>query len=496
MRNGILGAVAALLACAGVSSAQFVPGGPVGGSSIIPPQIPGFQGPGADPGEGGGMQGYPPQGNWDQFNPSGPAGGEQGDVPRFWLTTEYLMWFAKSASYTSPTVTNSNLANRGIIGNSTTQIVSGLENVDFGLLSGYRISGGGWLDASGRYGFDITGFSTQNKSQSFVQSTTPNSNPLIARPFTNDVNNGQGSYVVAAQNFANGYVIDSTNTLNWGIGGNFLVNLFRSAPESNLGYSLIFLTGFRFLQNSEGADLLSSSTILPGNTITFNNQSITAANGTGLPVGRVLGPVAVGFQQTTTVTTVNLSILDQYQTRNSFYGSDLGLYQQFNMGRWSLGLTTKVALGGIHQAVDINGYSNLQSTSNSSTVTTVVRNGATIFSNTSNSQIINNNVVAGGVYAQTNSIGHFSRNVFTAIPEVNLRFGYTFTPAVTGFFGYNALYMNRVVRASDLVNGLVNPALSPTSPTFGNPTLIRQNNPFPESDYWLQGLTFGLNVRF
>jgi len=494
MRNGILGTMIALFIGAGVSWGQFPPGGPVGGPSVIPPQIPGYQGYG--PGDNGTPPEYPPPGNWDQFNPSGPAAGTEGQVPRYWVTAEYLMWFPKSGQYVAPLVTTSSIANRGVIGNPTTQIVNGNDNVDFGLASGYRLSVGSWLDASGRIGWDLSGFSTQNSGETFVVGSTVNSNPVIARPFTNSVNNGQGSYVVASPNFATGYVLDTANTLAWGVGANMLLNLFRSAPESNLGYSLTLMGGFRFFQLSENVNLISSTNVLPGNTVFFNNQAVTALNGPQPLQGRVLGPLAVGFQQTTTVSTVLLNLQDQYQARNSFYGGDLGIYQQFNMGRWTLGMTTKVALGGMTQAVDVAGFTNLQNVSTSSTTTTVVRNGATIFTTNNTSQNVNNNVAAGSVYAQSNSIGHYERNVFVALPEVSLRLGYTFTPSITGFLGYNALYVSRVVRATDLNTGFSDAALNPTSPTFGNPTTPRSFNPFPESDYWLQGLTFGFNVRF
>lgn len=505
MRSGFLGLVLIFSTGAGLAWGQYPEGASVGGTSpIIPPQLPGYQnaGPGGMDPNGNPM--YPPPGNWESNDLSGPAGGSEGATPRWWFTGEYLMWYPKAVNYSAPLVTNSSPGNRGVIGNVLTMVVDGDERVNFGMVSGFRLNGGTWCDASGRYGLDFSGFGMESKTVNFVQGNQPGIMPLIARPFIDSRNNIQGAYLVTSPTFATGYVVDATSTNAWGAEANYLINLYRSPPESGHGYSLTFLTGFRFFQLEEGVNLISASSLFPGASANFNNSVFTAAAGpTPILIDRIdngfngLGPnISTIVRTSSSVTTVNLNIFDQIKTINNFYGTNLGLYQQLNHGRWSFGLTAKLGLGVMHQAVHIDGYSNLQTTASTTTNTLVVRQGAVVLNNNANTFNFQNNIVRGGLYNQANSIGIYQRNQFGVLPEFNFRIAYSLSSSITTFVSYNAMFLNGVVRAPSLVTGQVNPALQPTSAEFGNLTRPQQTDKFPSTDYWLQGITFGLSIRF
>jgi hypothetical protein len=512
MRNGFLGAMLAVTACAGMAWGQYPPGGNFGNTAVIPPPLPGAP-YGGDPGDGGdpanGPQ-YPAPTNWDGFDLNGPAGGNNGSVPRWWVSGEVLLWFGKATRYNPPVATTSSANDAGLLGNPSTQVVYGQQSIDFGLMTGWRVDAGGWFDASGRLGLTADGFSTGSRGKQFLDATNGSGSPLLARPFVNDQNNTTGAYVVAAPNFATGYIYDNTSTSTFGGDMNLMLNLYRSAPDSSLGYGLSFLAGFRFMQVSDHVDLASSTDLLNGSSITFQNQTFKAMFGVNSTVTQFFGSQFSGnppslknlFQLVTTTVgsnTVTVNNLDQYHTRNDFYGSDFGLYQQFNYGRWSLGMGATVGLGDMHESADIAGGSTLAYNSNITTSTSLTKGLDPVipkFASSSTSTAIANLSASGGVYAQTNAIGHYVRDTFAAVPELNLKLAYAFTPAITGYVGYNVLYVSNVIRASDLVTGLVNPALLPVGAAYGSPSTIHTINPFPSTDYWLQGINLGICFRY
>ena len=75
-----------------------------------------------------------------------------------------------------------------------------------------------------------------------------------------DVTTGLPSALIAAfPQFASGFVTVDTSTLLWGAEANFLLNLYRSDPESFRGCSVNLISGFRFLQLSEDLEIRSRS---------------------------------------------------------------------------------------------------------------------------------------------------------------------------------------------------------------------------------------------
>jgi hypothetical protein len=157
-------------------------------------------------------------------------------------------------------------------------------------------------------------------------------------------------------------------------------------------------------------------------------------------------------------------VTDLFSTRNNFYGGQLGLVSEWRRGRWSLDLKTKVALGSTHQVAEING-----------------------------STVINGTPFTGGLLALPSNIGRFSRDFFTWAPEVGLNLGYQFTPHLRGYVGYNFLYWSDVLRPGNQIDRVVNVnQLPPAIP--GGPA--RPAFTFNGSDFWAQGVNFGLEFRY
>jgi hypothetical protein len=161
---------------------------------------------------------------------------------------------------------------------------------------------------------------------------------------------------------------------------------------------------------------------------------------------------------------------DQFKTANYFYGPQIGVRGE---GRWyNLGFRgeAKVALGDNQEIVDIAGFS---ATNQSPTP------------------------VAGGVYAVPSNSGHFSHDRFAVVPELNLQLSYYLGTNLRAFVGYDFLYVSTVVRAGNQVNTAINGSQQPLNFfDFGPGGIPGPIPPSRQSDFWAQGLTFGIDFRY
>ena len=144
---------------------------------------------------------------------------------------------------------------------------------------------------------------------------------------------------------------------------------------------------------------------------------------------------------------------------------------QFRYDRWTFDLAGKVGLGDMHEIFEITG-------------------------NTIQSTAIGNLINSGGVLTNNNNIGKYSHDSFAVLPEFSLKIGYRFNAWLTGSFGYNVLYLSQVSRPGLLITGQADPRLIPAAPQYGFATNSAQQQPTPNTDFWLMGITLSLNIRF
>jgi hypothetical protein len=161
------------------------------------------------------------------------------------------------------------------------------------------------------------------------------------------------------------------------------------------------------------------------------------------------------------------SLFDRFDTENQFNGVELGLVYQEHVGRWSLEMLMKLGLGNTHSRVSINGM----------TTTTVPDVGTTAFT--------------GGLLAQQTNIGQYGQNQFTVIPELGVTLGCDLTCRLRATVGYTFLYWNRVARPANQIDTSVS-QLPPEDPTGAK----RPAFAFSTSDFWAQGMNFGLEYCF
>jgi hypothetical protein len=181
-----------------------------------------------------------------------------------------------------------------------------------------------------------------------------------------------------------------------------------------------------------------------------------------LQINHAIEPVGSVFPPGTT-----FSSHDEFGTRNVFNGVDFGMVNEVRWWRLSVESLLKVAVGNMHQELDISGYS------------------STFDGQTTTSR-------EGGLLALPTNIGHFNRDRLTFIPEAGLKFGLQVTPAIRATVGYSFTYVSRVMRPGHQLDLVINP-------TQRSGTLVGPARPLPvltSADVFLQGVTAGLEFRY
>ena len=366
---------------------------------------------------------------------------------RWFGSAEYLLWFIRGQTLppllTSGPATGNPLA---ALGQPGTTVLFGGNSYDNNPYSGQQLRGGYWFDDCHAWGVDLGGFILGNNNQSFTSSSS--GVPILARPFFNTTTGMQDSELLA-----NPGGLAAAHGL--GLAGTFsAVNtFFLYGAEANLRRNLCcgcnwFIDGFvgwRLLGLNEGMSMQENVDIVsPATTVTPNGGTIVA-----------------GSQDI---------VRDRFATTNLFNGAQIGGVGEYRFGRWFVNLRSSIALGGTQQFVNISGS------------TTSLVPG----------QIPS--TLPGGLLTQSSNIGPHTRSMVSMVDEIGLNLGYQFTNHIRGFVGYNFLWWSSVVRPGEQIDTVVNPNLIPGSGTVGGPN--RPAFSFNGSDFWVQGVTFGINIRW
>ena len=160
---------------------------------------------------------------------------------------------------------------------------------------------------------------------------------------------------------------------------------------------------------------------------------------------------------------------DVFDTENQFNGLDLGTMLRFRRACWSLDLITKVGIGNTRSVVLINGVA--------------FQNGV-------------QQTPAGSILAVSTNSGRFVNNSFTMLPEIGLNVGYQINPCWRFTTGYTLMYWCGVYRPGDQIDQHINPNLWPPLPLQGNNAGLWPQYPGRASDFWAQGVNFGLEARW
>ncbi len=373
---------------------------------------------------------------------------------RFWGRVDYLTWWTKGSRLpplitASPEATQPN--EQGVLGLPNTSILYGDQYVNHDLRSGFRVSGGFWLDRCHTIGIgaDYLDLGAANAHGEASDTATWE----IARPFFNVQTGSQ-----AAQPLPGDITVDSRDYFQ-SAGSWFRVNLVNcpcAAPCCSSsccdtccdsccssgcsdccgwGYGIDLLMGYRYYRMTDSLTIHED----------IVDDSGGSSNGTAF------------------------DITDDFRTENQFHGGEIGFRTRVERGCWSLGLLTKLAIGNNQYAVTIDG-----------STTTVILGFAPTYD-------------ANGILATQSNIGRYEDDQFTIIPQLGLEVGYQVCCNVDLFVGYNLIYWPHVQRSADQIDPNVDPRNWP--PVQSGPL------PFPapklcSTDYWAQGINFGVGCRY
>jgi hypothetical protein len=364
-----------------------------------------------------------------------------GSNRRFWVNGEYLMWWRKGSPQ-PPLVTSSlsTAANAGALGAPGTVLLYGNRNLDSPLHSGLRFGAGYWFDNDQTIGVDGSFFFLFSRSQHFTVGSA--GTPGIFRPFfrVNSLTNPDTGEVLPPGPDAQ--IVAFPGRLAGRVVVDSSSKMFgadanvRTRLCCDSWYRVDLLGGFRYVGLDESLRISEDLQVLES------------------PGGRIL-------------------LADQFKTENRFYGGQIGVDSQFRYGRWVFDARTKLALGATHEVVDIS--------------------GATLNINPT----FGTSLQPGGLLAAPSNIGRFSQNRLAFMPEVGLNVGYQVTDSLKVYMGYDFLYLSSVVRPGNQIDQAVNTTQLPRADR--SQRLVGEARPlfaFHGSDFWAQGLHFGLEFTY
>ena len=384
--------------------------------------------------------------------PSGfpTAGTTDGRMPTVWVGGEYLMWWTKKSPNPYPLITQGDEfdAIPGAIGQPGTSVLFGDKGINYGMASGLRLSAGLLLSADAGVFLEGSYFRLERRSTSFGTSGPGSGTSVVGQSIISADSDTQASELVTFPNplgFGGALFADTTTRLQ-GWDTNLGYEVFHKG-----GSQLVLLAGFRSLDLQESL------------TITTNFHDIS-----GMP-----GGAGLTFLGLPDVLNSNFVTQDRFQTSNQFYGGQVGARFTQELSIFSLSMQAKCAFGSSQEVVTINGFSSLQSPG----VAPIT--------------------VPGGVLALPSNMGRYYRSQFAVVPEGTVSLGVQLATWCRASVGYNFLYWSEVARPGNQIDPVVNRFAVPTDQFYGVATGTgRPTFNFQGSDYWAQGITFGLEFRF
>ena len=368
---------------------------------------------------------------------------------RFWIRSEYLIWWTKGMDtppllVSSPTGTSQR--NSGVAGIPGNETLFGGEEIFADSRSGGRFRIGKWCDQCNWVGFETDFFFLGGEDANFRECDI--NNGIVGRPFTGTVD-GETAQLIDFPGLVVGTAHIEAETSLWSINPRLRVNLACERfpgcnpcdPCSVGGYRFDVLVGYRYMRLDDD--------------LSIREQLVSPSDPSAL---------LPRFDQVQF-----FDIRDQFSTTNDFHGADIGFAWEGYRGPWSLELLGKVGIGTTSQQVAIRGST--ARTTNGNTFTD-----------------------EGGLLALGSNSGTFSRDEFTILPEVGATLGYAISPRTRFLVGYTFLYWSDVVRAGEQIDTTINTDLLPDVQETDGPQ--RPGFDFVDTGFWAQGLSLGLEYRW
>lgn len=365
--------------------------------------------------------------------------GCDGCYTRTWVGVDYMMLWSKGR-FLPPLVTTGTPGQDGVWGQPSTVALFGNEDIGEDFRSAGRLSLGLWLDRSERVGIGGRFLISETDESPFSAESNGGGSPLLARPFFNSdlIVNAQDSLIVSSPGIRRGIVAAQAENDLMSLDAYLRVLLYQYEDRR-----LDLLAGYQFSRIDD--------------SLSIGNRMVQI--GGAFPVG------------------TRFEFDDLFDVKNTFHGATVGLQGEYSYGSLRLSMLSKLGFGNLHREVRIDGRSRVIDA--------------------------NNNVADfnGGMLALPTNIGTYKDDVFSFVPEVEMKLMYEVSKGFEVAIGYSFLYWTEVALAGDqidrsvqgmpTVNGsqLLGGTLAPGAPA--NPAFAGVQ----DAGFWAQGLTFGVTLK-
>jgi hypothetical protein len=361
---------------------------------------------------------------------------------------------------------------------------TGTSVVNFKDLPGMRLSGGFWFDQEQCLGVDASFFWLWRKTEEFSNipvgspTNTPNS-LLVSTGFTDIIaipgsGTATGLTVPIPINITaniNGALQGSVSSQLWGTDFNL------TSRSCYFGCATIdCLAGFKFLDLNE--------TLSATDALSINGLQSTQGTITTTPPGTTI------TTPPSTASTFSGVINDNIRTKDEFYGAQVGANYDICLGGGVfVNGFIKLGLGDMHEIIDQAGFTVASGTTTvfsppGQTVTTVT----TAFGPTT--------IPGGSLVGPADNGLHRTFDRICFLPDGHINLGYQPCHWLRAYVGYDVMYISSLVRPGNTVaftqtTGTVTIGGSSASTAISAPTFQ-----IHDTDLWVQGINFGLELRW
>ena len=359
---------------------------------------------------------------------------------RFWFTGEGLLMWTKNMNI-PPLVTTGPVVvggTAGVLGQpGTLPLID--KSINFGSSVGGRFTLGGWVLPDVPLGLEVSYlFLAETSGHRGLAENGMAGSRFLSVPFFDAVTNVESASPIAfptGRGYSGTVDVRITTRLQ-----GFEVTAGTDFG-SFCGVHFVGLAGYRNLSLQEN--------------LTFSTTSTNT------------NPLALDVFRTT----------DNFHTANDFHGGQIGLRSDYCVGPVTLTSTGKVALGHMRQQTRIDG---------------------SLVTNDFNGLGVPQTFNSGYLATDTNS-GTFGRDRIAIVPEFQFAAGWQPISWLRLSLGYQVLYINEVARPGDQIDRVINTSQVPAilgAPSLGLVGPARPIAPVAHSDFWVQGLTAGLEFKF
>jgi len=353
---------------------------------------------------------------------------------RLWFRGDYLLWWTQGADVPPLVTTSPAGTDRDVAGvlGQDTTILFGDETYGSDTRSGGRFTLGYWFRPC-QFGLQATYLFLGDESDGYEASSE--GDPILARPFFNIQDGEQDARLIAFEDADERTIVDGSILVDLTTSFEEAEVLFRRVLYQQCAGRLDFLLGYQFARLEDGL-------LIEESTVSRNQQGIVAGT--------------------------EIELFDRFDASNEFHGAELGLVFEEHLCRWSLEMLMKLGLGSTHSQVAIHG----QTTTTVPTVDPVTSQG--------------------GLLARQSNIGSYERDHFAVIPELGVTLGYDVTCNLRATVGYTFIYWSKVARPGDQIDlDVIPPPVTGADEESERPAFS-----WVTTDFWAQGLNFGLDYRF